>query len=110
LATIFLLAIGLVALALAAWKKAWASALLAILGVQIGLSILARIGTVSFSVNASLLPLLASEIFVLFAPWLRAGNHDRLAWFRPLKESDTTCLMISVRDLLPKITGHLFVQ
>lgn len=54
------LAVGLLTLALAAYKQAWFSAGLVVLALALGFEILGRIGNSSFSINAVLAPLLLS--------------------------------------------------
>jgi hypothetical protein len=75
---------GVLALVVAGWKRAWTSAALAILGAQIGLSILARVNTISFSINASLVPLLLSVLITLAALRLRNLDRQRSAWLTAL--------------------------
>ncbi len=71
---------GILALFFAAFKKAWISAALVALATEVGLLMIARVGTVSFSINASLLPLLASLLLSLAALRFRAAGRMRIAW------------------------------
>lgn len=80
LVVLVLVLTGIGALIFAGWRKAWLSAGLAILGIQIGLSILGRIGAVSFSINVTILPTLLSVILVLLTIKLTASNRLRWAW------------------------------
>jgi len=74
-----LLLTGICALAIAAWKQAWASAGLVVLAIHVGFTILARVGAVSFSINSVLVPILLSTLLALVALRLRGGNRPRLA-------------------------------
>jgi hypothetical protein len=71
--------LGLVALLVAAWKRAWRSIALVILGVCLALLVLARISTTSFSINAVLVPVLFTCLLSFLAVWLNNRRHDRLA-------------------------------
>src|SRR6185503_5444853 len=95
---------GLFALFIAGWYRAWFSAGLAVLGLQVGLSILARIGSISFSINATLIPLLASLICALLALRLQAVTRMRLAWLAALACGVLLGFAVQVR-----ITNVLFV-
>ncbi|MGH9900402.1 MAG: hypothetical protein ACRD68_01030, partial [Pyrinomonadaceae bacterium] len=77
-----LFAAGIVALLVAALRRAWASAGLVVLAVHVGLGILIRLGPLSFSINVVLVPLLAACLLSLAALWLKAGTPGwpRLAW------------------------------
>lgn len=78
---LFFLLIGIVALFIAALKEAWASAGLITLAICLGLSILGRLGALSFSINAMFIPLLLGCILAVAAWRLNIGNRSRLAWF-----------------------------
>jgi 4-amino-4-deoxy-L-arabinose transferase-like glycosyltransferase len=88
---------GIGAVMIAAWKKAWKSATVVMLGVVVGLLILARIGSVSFSINATLVPLLLSELLVLAALRFRSSGRTRLSWAIALAAGTILGLAILVR-------------
>src|SRR5215213_11774427 len=48
---------GFAALAIAAWKRAWTSIGLVLLALTVGLMVMARLGALSFSMNAGLVPI-----------------------------------------------------
>ncbi len=75
---VFVLA-GVVALALAAWKKAWMSIGLVVLALSLGLIVLGRLGALSFSMNAVLVPILLTCVFSLLALRFSTDGHHRLA-------------------------------
>ena len=78
--TIFtILLVGLGALVVAAWKKAWISVALVTLGIYLVFNILARIGSLSFSINAALAPLLLTCVLVVIASSIQTTRY-RLAW------------------------------
>ncbi|MDQ3134804.1 MAG: hypothetical protein M3Q76_08375, partial [Acidobacteriota bacterium] len=68
------LAMGLLLLALAAAARAWVSAGFVVLALYLGLDILGNMRSISFSINAVLLPLLLS--FVCMFAALRAGERE----------------------------------
>src|SRR6185437_15051039 len=70
---------GVVALAIAAWKRVWASIGLVVLALSLGLIVLGRLGALSFSMNAVLVPILLTTVFSLLALWLKTSGRDRLA-------------------------------
>lgn len=70
--------IGLAALALAAWKQAWISSGLIALTMYLGFSVLARMGTLSFSINAVLIPLLLTCVLSVVAVKFEANK--KTAW------------------------------
>ena len=72
--------IGVVAFVLAAWKRAWASIGLVALSLSLGLIVLARLGALSFSMNAVLVPIVLTCLFTLFALWFQNDGRTRLAW------------------------------
>lgn len=80
---VVLTATGIAALGFGVWRRAWMSAILVMLGLQVGLSILARVNSVSFSINATLVPILIATIGVLFALKLES-RRARLAWLLTL--------------------------
>lgn len=71
---------GVLALLIAAWRQAWASAGLVVLAIHIALEILGRIGSLSFSINSAFVPILASCLLVLAALWFKAQDRTRLAF------------------------------
>lgn len=75
---VFVLA-GIAALTLAAWRGAWASIGLAMLALSLGLIVLGRLGALSFSMNAVLVPILFTTVFSLLALWCKASTRERLA-------------------------------
>lgn len=76
--TCFLL-VGIATLGVAVWKRAWASAGLVILALHLGLSILERMGSLSFSINAVLIPLLFACLIALTSLRLQIANRNRAA-------------------------------
>jgi hypothetical protein len=74
-------AIGIVVLILAGAGQAWLSAGFVTLALHLGLGMLGKIGTESFSINAALVPLLLAFLCVFAALGLRAGpGRGRAAW------------------------------
>ncbi len=76
--------LALVAIAaslLAAWKQAWASFGLVVLALSLGLMVLARVGALSYSINAVLVPILFTCVFSLIAVAFKNRGRDRLALF-----------------------------
>jgi hypothetical protein len=71
---------GLLALIMAGIKRAWASAGLIVLALHLGLEILVRVGGMSFSIAAVLVPILLTCLLSLAALRLRI-KQPRLAWF-----------------------------
>src|SRR5215213_319658 len=71
--------IGLAALALAAWKRAWGSIGLAVLALTLGLMVMARLGALSFSMNAGLVPILLTSVFSLIALRFKTADRDGLS-------------------------------
>jgi hypothetical protein len=57
-----MVAVGLIGMVIAAWRRAWISAGCLILALELGMEVLQRIGGLSFSVNAVMAPLLLSSI------------------------------------------------
>lgn len=75
---VFLL-VGVGALLIAAYRRAWASAGLAVLAIHLGLAILGKIGALSFSVNAVLIPILLSVLLALAALKSSVSKRNRTA-------------------------------
>lgn len=71
--------VGVAALAIAAWKRAWASIGLVVLALSLGLMVLARLGALSFSMNAVLVPIVLTCLFSLLGLRFRTHGRDRLA-------------------------------
>lgn len=71
---------GLAALVLAAWRRAWASSGLVVLALVLGLEVLGRIGSLSFSINAAFVPMLLTCLLVLAALALKRNDRSRAAW------------------------------
>jgi hypothetical protein len=71
--------VGIGALVFAAWKQAWASIGLVVLALSVGLMVLGRVGFLSFSINAVLVPVLLTCLLSLFALWSKTASRDRLA-------------------------------
>ena len=70
---------AVMALAIAAWKQAWASIGLVVLALSLGLMVLARLGALSFSINAVLVPIILTCVFCLLALRFKTAGRDRLA-------------------------------
>jgi hypothetical protein len=62
--------LGVIALLVAIWKRTWASIALLMFAFSLGLFVLVRIGGASFSINASLVPVLLTCFLSLGALWL----------------------------------------
>jgi hypothetical protein len=73
------IAAGVMALAIAALKRAWVSIALVILALSLGLMVLARLGALSFSMNAVLVPIVLTGVFSLLALRGRTADRDGLA-------------------------------
>ncbi|HSE19977.1 MAG TPA: hypothetical protein VLB46_23145 [Pyrinomonadaceae bacterium] len=73
------LAAGVLALAIAAWKRAWVSIGLVVLALSLGLMVLARLGALSFSMNAVLVPIVLTCVFSLLALRFKTADRDGLA-------------------------------
>ena len=71
--------VGMVALAIATWKRAWASIGVVVLALSLGFLVLGRLGALSFSMNAVLVPILLTTLFSLLALRLQTSGRDRLA-------------------------------
>src|SRR6185503_5117438 len=67
---------GFTALAIAAWKRAWASIGLVVLALSLGLMVLARLGALSFSMNAVLVPIVLTCLFSLLALRFKTADRD----------------------------------
>jgi hypothetical protein len=89
------------AIAFAAWKKAWISVGLVTLAMYLVFDILGRIGALSFSINASMAPLLITSLLVLLAATLQTKRY-RLAWSLALVAGLLLgfCTMIRLPSLL----------
>lgn len=82
LVVITFVAVGLLMLVVAALKRAWLSAGLFVLALQLGLEILGKIDNASFSINAMLAPLLLSGLCLFGAlGWKRANRFFYLSGF-----------------------------
>jgi len=71
--------VGVAALAIAAWKRAWASIGVVVLALSLGLMVLARLGALSFSMNAVLVPILLTCVLSLLALRVKTADRDGLA-------------------------------
>jgi hypothetical protein len=71
--------IGFGALLIAAWKRAWATIGLVVLALTVGFMVMARLGALSFSMNAGLVPILLTSVFTLIALRLKTADRDGLA-------------------------------
>ena len=67
---------GIVTLALAAWKQAWVSLSLVMLALSLGLMVLARLGALSFSMNAVLVPIIFTCVSSLLALRFKTADRD----------------------------------
>lgn len=70
---------GFAALAIAAWKRAWATIGLVVLALTVGLMVMARLGALSFSMNAGLVPIFLTCVFSLIALRFKTAHRDGLA-------------------------------
>jgi len=70
---------GFAALVIAAWKRAWGSIGLAVLALTLGLTVMARLGALSFSMNAGLVPIILTTVFSLVALRFKTAGRDGLA-------------------------------
>ena len=70
---------GVVALVIATWKRAVASIGVVVLSLSLGFMVLGRLGALSFSMNAVLVPILLTTVFSLLALWLQTSGRNRLA-------------------------------
>jgi len=75
---VFIIA-GFGALAIAAWKRAWVSIGLVVLALTVGLMVMARLGALSFSMNAVLVPIILTCLFSLLALRFRTADRFGLA-------------------------------
>lgn len=74
-------AVGLLALIVAGWLRAWASAGCVIFALQFGLRILADMDATSYSINAVLVPILISLALVILAFVARSiAEKPRTSW------------------------------
>lgn len=79
LVVVVFVVVGIAALLFAAWRQAWASIGLVVLALILGLMMLARVGFLSFSINAVLVPVLLTCLLSMFALWSKTANRERLA-------------------------------
>lgn len=70
---------GVLAMAIAGWKRAWVSIGLVVLALSLGLMVLARLGALSFSINAVLVPIFLTCVFTLLALRLKTTDRKGLA-------------------------------
>ena len=98
---VIFLVTGILALVIAAYKQAWASAGLVVLPIYLGLAILGRMGALSFSINAVLAPILLSCALALISLRLRVDNRHRLALISALAAG--LCLGFATLIRLPTI-------
>lgn len=70
---------GFAALAIAAWKRAWGSIGLVVLALTLGLMVMGRLGALSFSINAVLVPIVLTCVFSLLALRLKTAERNGLA-------------------------------
>lgn len=75
-----LVAAGVVALLGAAIRGAWVTAGLVILAIHVAFEMLTRLGSLSFSINVVMVPLLLATFLSLAALWLNKNGNTRLAW------------------------------
>ena len=71
--------IGVAVFVIALLKRAWASLGLVALSLSLGLMVLARLGALTFSMNAVLVPILLTCLFSLFALRFKTDSRYRLA-------------------------------
>jgi hypothetical protein len=76
---IVFLTVGIGAIVMAAYRRAWASIVLVVLAIDLGLSILGKIGALSFSINAVLIPVLLSVLLAFTALKLSFNSRNRWA-------------------------------
>ena len=72
--------VGIATFVVAVWKKAWASLGLVVLALSLGLMVLARIGSLTFSINAALPAILLTCLLSLFALRLKTAERSDLAF------------------------------
>ena len=70
--------IGIGALLVALWKRAWRSIGLVVLALNLGLMVLARVGALSFSINAVLVPILVTCLLTIVALEFKSAGRSRL--------------------------------
>lgn len=71
---------GIVSLLWAAIRGAWVAAGLVILAIHVAFEMLTRLGSLSFSINVVMVPLLFATVLSLAALWLNNNGKTRLAW------------------------------
>src|SRR6185436_8904829 len=89
--------IGFGALAIAAWKRAWATIGLVVLALTVGFMVMARLGALSFSMNAGLVPILLTCVFSLVALRFKTASRDGLAFLCALLAGMSLGLATMVR-------------
>ena len=95
---VLFVAAGILLLALAGARQAWLSAGFVALALHLGLGMLGKIGTDSFSINAALAPLLLGFTCVFTALAFRAGSgRGRAAWVTALLGGGLLGLAILIR-------------
>lgn len=70
---------GVIGLIIAFVRETWASAGLLILSLCLGLTILTRVGALSFSINAMLIPILLACVFSVLSLRFKARQQDNAA-------------------------------
>jgi hypothetical protein len=70
--------VGVAALLVALWKRAWRSIGLVVLALILGLMVLTRVGALSFSINAVLAPILVTCLLTIFALEFKSAGRSRL--------------------------------
>ena len=95
------LIVGVAGVAIAAWKKAYVSVVLVVLAIHLPLAILGRIGSLSFSINAMLAPLLLTCLLLVAAVLLKTTRY-RWAWSAALVAGLLFgfCIMIRLPSVL----------
>ena len=73
------LVVGVGVLVIAAWKRAWASIGLAMLALSLGMIVLTRMGSLTFSINAVLVPILFTCLLTFLALRLRTARRENVA-------------------------------
>jgi hypothetical protein len=87
---------------MAALKRAWGSAGLIVLAIYVAFEILGRLGSLSFSINVVMLPLLLACLLSLAALWLKHGlSRRRIAWLAAFGVG--LCLGYAILVRLPSV-------
>jgi hypothetical protein len=71
--------IGFGALLIAVWKRAWATIGLVVTALTLGFMVMARLGALSFSMNAGLVPIVLTSVFSLSALRFKTADRNGLA-------------------------------